>query len=577
VRLTLLSASLCLLLLSLSPVQAAGPISAWQDAEGHLWVETDYYRWDVSHGSSCLVKLGAEPRDWAIENVGEPEVDYGQTTGTFQWSVYLGQGGGNLLAPGEYAAGEYLQSGGAITSATSETVTIDFYRFLLSPAGDFPVATTMTFRADRPVVAIEYSVGPVFSDPYPPAIEYALTLVPGGDRVNDFLYWSGRGGAAPFPYDSWAGPVTADQIEPVIGADGQQYAFITGYDTAAGQGLAYFARLDRTADFVTDLNYGRMAAYDTRLSWNFCYLALTMDATQHGPLSILFYEPDPVTPWLPVEAFIAAHGGAEGPLAAAFEASPTAGPVPLLVSFVDLSQGAPTSWSWDFGDGGTAEGSAVNHVYTTPGRYTVTLVVANPAAESTLTRDDLILATFLDVPLDQWALDPILACVGAGIVEGYDDGSYHPAEAVNRAQMAVYIARALAGGEANVPTGPAEVSFPDDVPAGYWAYKYVAYAVEAGVVQGYDETHYGPDTVVTRDQMAAFVARAKGWVSLGEALDTAEELFSDVPAGFWSGVAVQACVAHGVVNGYSDGTYHPEREVTRDQMAVYVARAFELL
>jgi len=32
-----------------------------------------------------------------------------------------------------------------------------------------------------------------------------------------------------------------------------------------------------------------------------------------------------------------------------------------------------------------------------------------------------------------------------------------------------------------------------------------------------------------------------------------------------------------VVNGYEDGLYHPEIVVTRDQMAVYVARAFELL
>jgi hypothetical protein len=176
-----------------------------------------------------------------------------------------------------------------------------------------------------------------------------------------------------------------------------------------------------------------------------------------------------------------------------------------------------------------------------------------------------------------WALWEIQAACDAGIVQGYEDGSYHPAEAVNRAQMAVYMARSLAGGDAGVPATPSTISFPDDVPDTHWAYKYVEYAVAEGVVQGYDATHYQPDIVVTRDQMAVFVARAKGWVSLGEALDTAPELFSDVPAGFWSGVAVEACVDHGVVNGYSDGTYHPEREVTRDQMAVYVARAFALL
>jgi hypothetical protein len=39
---------------------------------------------------------------------------------------------------------------------------------------------------------------------------------------------------------------------------------------------------------------------------------------------------------------------------------------------------------------------------------------------------------------------------------------------------------------------------------------------------------------------------------------------------------VEYCVEHGVVQGYEDGLYRPERVVTRDQMAVYVARAFEL-
>jgi hypothetical protein len=183
-----------------------------------------------------------------------------------------------------------------------------------------------------------------------------------------------------------------------------------------------------------------------------------------------------------------------------------------------------------------------------------------------------------DSPTDPfWALWEIQAACDAGIVQGYPGGTYHPAEAVSRAQMAVYIARALAGGDAGVPANPTTVSFPDDVPADHWAYRYVEYAVGAGVVQGYDATHYRPDTIVTRDQMAVFVARAKQWVSVGEAMNTAPELFPDVAAGFWCGTAVQACVAHGVVNGYADGTYHPERQVTRDQMAVYVARAFELL
>ena len=44
----------------------------------------------------------------------------------------------------------------------------------------------------------------------------------------------------------------------------------------------------------------------------------------------------------------------------------------------------------------------------------------------------------------------------------------------------------------------------------------------------------------------------------------------------WAYTHIQYCVEHGVVQGYDDGYYHPEYVVTRDQMAVCIARAFDL-
>jgi hypothetical protein len=184
---------------------------------------------------------------------------------------------------------------------------------------------------------------------------------------------------------------------------------------------------------------------------------------------------------------------------------------------------------------------------------------------------------FSDVPNDHWAFLDVYKTAMAGIVRGYPEGSYHPDEAVNRAQMAVYISRALAGGEENVPGSEAylEPSF-DDVAADYWAYRYIEYTVAAEVVGGYGDGTYRPDGPVDRGQMAVYVARARDWVGIDDDMTTAPELFPDVPAGFWSGAAVQTCVDNGVVHGYADGYYHPENLVTRDQMAVYVARAFNL-
>ncbi|MBI2929695.1 MAG: S8 family serine peptidase [Verrucomicrobia bacterium] len=70
-------------------------------------------------------------------------------------------------------------------------------------------------------------------------------------------------------------------------------------------------------------------------------------------------------------------------LVADFAASPTAGSPPLTVNFTDQSQGAITSWSWDFGDGSAAS-TAQNpsHVFDREGNFTVTLTVSGASGSS---------------------------------------------------------------------------------------------------------------------------------------------------------------------------------------------------
>jgi parallel beta-helix repeat protein len=186
---------------------------------------------------------------------------------------------------------------------------------------------------------------------------------------------------------------------------------------------------------------------------------------------------------------------------------------------------------------------------------------------------------FADVPCGHWACDQVEACVAADIVAGYPDGLYRPDRSVTRDQMAVYTSRSLAGGDENVPDGPAEASF-DDVPTDHWAWKYVEHCVANNVVQGYGPSTYAPDLVVTRDQMAVYVARAlvapSGEAGLAGYVPVDPRNFPDVPDDFWAYAHVEYCVENAVVQGYGDGLYHPERAVTRGQMAVYIARAFEL-
>jgi hypothetical protein len=180
-----------------------------------------------------------------------------------------------------------------------------------------------------------------------------------------------------------------------------------------------------------------------------------------------------------------------------------------------------------------------------------------------------------------WALWEIEAVYAAGIVKGYDDGTYKPTDPVTRDQMAVYMSRALAGGDAAVPTGPATATFPD-VATDYWAFRYIEYAVDQDVVKGYHDDTYKPADQVDRGQMAVFIARAVAAPAERPELPgytpPAIATFPDVPTGFWAYKYVEyiAQDSVGVTKGYPDGLYHPQYICTRDQMAVYVARAFKL-
>jgi hypothetical protein len=75
--------------------------------------------------------------------------------------------------------------------------------------------------------------------------------------------------------------------------------------------------------------------------------------------------------------------------------------------------------------------------------------------------------------------------------------------------------------------------------------------------------------------MAVFIARARRWVSIADDMTTAPDLFDDVLAGYWSGTAIKACLDHNVVKGYDPTHYQPDTVVSRDQMAVFIARAFD--
>ncbi len=94
------------------------------------------------------------------------------------------------------------------------------------------------------------------------------------------------------------------------------------------------------------------------------------------------------------------------PPVAEFSANPTSGDAFLAVSFTDLSVNAVTSWSWNFGDGGTSTSRNPQHTYLVPGTYSVSLHVTGPGGSDTETKNNYITVNVPPPPVAGFSASP---------------------------------------------------------------------------------------------------------------------------------------------------------------------------
>jgi hypothetical protein len=105
--------------------------------------------------------------------------------------------------------------------------------------------------------------------------------------------------------------------------------------------------------------------------------------------------------------------------------------------------------------------------------------------------------------------------------------------------------------------------------AGHWAKADVELLASKFVVKGVAAHTFAPNASITRAEFAALLVRALG-------LNEAEaSTFSDVPANSWFAGAVGASAKAGLIEGFEDGSFGPDERITREQMAVMIARAMK--
>ncbi|HEX6606049.1 MAG TPA: S-layer homology domain-containing protein, partial [Chloroflexia bacterium] len=133
-------------------------------------------------------------------------------------------------------------------------------------------------------------------------------------------------------------------------------------------------------------------------------------------------------------------------------------------------------------------------------------------------------------------------------------------------------ATATPGGPTATPVAsatPCPIAF-TDVPPSQPFYAYIRCLACRGIVSGYSDNTFRPGNDVTRGQLAKFVSNAAGYA---DAIPATQQTFSDVPPAdpFW--LFIERAALHGVISGYSDGTFHPTANVTRGQAAKFIANS----
>jgi ELWxxDGT repeat protein len=118
-----------------------------------------------------------------------------------------------------------------------------------------------------------------------------------------------------------------------------------------------------------------------------------------------------------------------------------------------------------------------------------------------------VTGTFADVPPNYWAWRFVEALAAHGVTGGCGGGDFCPGAYVNRAQMAIFILAARDG----APPPPATGTRFNDVPAGYWAGPWIEELAREGVVSGCSANPplYCPDSLLTRAEMAVLLTVAR--------------------------------------------------------------------
>lgn len=160
------------------------------------------------------------------------------------------------------------------------------------------------------------------------------------------------------------------------------------------------------------------------------------------------------------------------------------------------------------------------------------------------------------------------AMVERGVIQGYGNGVYAPGEEVTRGAFATFIARAL-----NLPAGKHMF---DDVSVNSALASGINAAAQAGIINGYSSTEFGPNQSITREQVALMIDRALNYLGVTKVQETIAFTDMNSIGSDHARKAVSNIIGLGIINGFPDNTFRGQKTATRAEAAAFINRMLKV-
>lgn len=165
-----------------------------------------------------------------------------------------------------------------------------------------------------------------------------------------------------------------------------------------------------------------------------------------------------------------------------------------------------------------------------------------------------------------WAQERIQKWLDRDMALGYPEGIFQPDKEVSRAEFVTFLNRAFHLSGTQEP-----VNF-DDVHEEDWYHDHVAGALAEGVLSGYPDNTFRPESFISREEVSVVIHRMLGLdeKELGEVFADREDI------SYWAREAVASIVEAELMMGYPDGTFNPKAPITRAEAISALDRAMKL-